>query len=151
MPFFIACFFLLAFKYMQISQLYFHDLLYVFNSINPTISQPLVSGKHFMNTVVSDWQIVTVIDEKGQSVGDVLFCTCLEDTRNRFQPGHYICTSLITHFNTYSCLIKTVTGSLYQVLGDGKRSTIELRYFPLLRQGFSPEQINLFTNLASSK
>lgn len=95
-----------------------------------------------MNTVVSEWQIVTIIDENGQSVGDVLFCTCIEDTRNRFQPGHYICTSRINHFNTYTCLIKTVTGSLYQVLGEGKQSTIELRYFPLLRQGFSPEQIN---------
>ncbi|SEK67116.1 hypothetical protein SAMN05216262_10280 [Colwellia chukchiensis] len=100
-----------------------------------------------MNTVVSEWQIVTVIDEKGQSVGDVLFCTCIIDTRNRFQPGHYICTSRITHFNTYTCLIKTVTDSVYQVLGEGKRSTIELRYFSLLRQGFSPEQINALKGL----
>lgn len=103
-----------------------------------------------MNTVVSDWQIVTVIDEKDQSVGDVLFCTCIEDTRNRFQPGDYICTSRITHFNTYTCLIKTATGSLYQVLGDGKRSTIELRYFPLLRQGFSPEQIYKLRNTSAN-
>lgn len=101
-----------------------------------------------MNTVVSEWQIVTIIDEKGQSVGDVLFCTCILDTRNRFQPGHYICTSRINHFNTYTCLIKTVTGSLYQVLGDGTRSAIELRYFPLLRQGFSPEQINELKTLS---
>ncbi|MGX1112677.1 hypothetical protein ACSSVW_002083 [Pseudoalteromonas sp. MBR-15] len=100
-----------------------------------------------MNTVVSDWQIVTVIDEKGQSVGDVLFCTCIKDTRNRFQPGDYICTSRITHFNTYTCLIKTISGSLYQVLEEGKRSNIELRYFPLLRQGFSPEQINALQGL----
>lgn len=95
-----------------------------------------------MNTVVSDWQIVTIVDKNDQPVGDVLFCTCIEDSRNRFQPSDYICTSRITHFNTYTRLIKTVTGSLYQVLDEGKRSTIELRYFPLLRKGFSPEKIN---------
>ncbi|GLX84314.1 hypothetical protein tloyanaT_05660 [Thalassotalea loyana] len=94
-----------------------------------------------MNTIVCNWQIVTILDENDQSVGDVLFCTCIEDSRNRFQPGDYICTSRITHINTDTYLVKTVTGSLYQVLDEGKRSTIELRYLPLLRQGFSPEQI----------
>lgn len=126
---------------MEISQFYFHDLKYVFNLINPTINQSLLSGKQFMNTVVCNWQIVTIIDENDQSIGDVLFCICLEDTRGRFLPGDYICTSRITNFNTETCLVKTVKGSLYQVLGEGKRSTIELRYLPLLRQGFSPEQI----------
>ena len=31
-----------------------------------------------MNTVVSEWQIVTIIDEKGQSIGDVLFLYVLK-------------------------------------------------------------------------
>lgn len=103
-----------------------------------------------MNTLVSDWQIVTIIDKNEQAIGDVLFCKCINDTRNLFSLGSYICTSRITDLNADLHLIKTYSGTLYQLLGAGKRSTIELRYFPLLRQGFSPEQINALKSVSPS-
>jgi hypothetical protein len=38
-------------------------------------------------------------------------------------------------------LIKTTSGSLYQVIGEGKKAEVQMKDFELLRHGFSPEQI----------
>ncbi len=45
-----------------------------------------------MNTIVKDWQIVSVLD-KGDLVGDVLWGICVDDSTYRFFKGDYICTS----------------------------------------------------------
>ncbi|QBG37259.1 hypothetical protein [Litorilituus sediminis] len=93
-----------------------------------------------MNTIVSDWQIVSVMD-KDEHIGDVLWATCVEDMTFRFFKGDYICTSRIIESRSNSQLIRTHSGSLYQTLGDGKHSVIQLRDFELLRNGFSPQVI----------
>jgi hypothetical protein len=101
-----------------------------------------------MNTIVSDWQIVSVMD-KDEHIGDVLWATCVEDTTCRFFKGDYICTSRLIERLSNSQLIRTHSGSLYQTLGDGKHSVIQLRDFELLRNGFSPEQIKTLNDSTS--
>lgn len=91
-----------------------------------------------MNTIVKDWQIVSVLD-KGNLVGDVLWGICVDDSTCRFFKGDYICTSRIVKTNEQ--LIETFSGSIYQTLGEGTRCQILLKDFELLRHGFSPQQI----------
>ncbi len=41
-----------------------------------------------------------------------------------------------------SPLIKTASGSSYQVIGVGQKAKVQMKDFELLRNGFSQEQIN---------
>ena len=91
-----------------------------------------------MNTVVKDWIIVSVLDNE-QLIGEVLYGTVIDDMTCRFATGDYVSTSQIMNFN--SSLITTATGSLYQILGKGRRAIIDFDDFELLRNGFSPEYI----------
>lgn len=93
-----------------------------------------------MNTVVSNWQIVSIF-EKGEHVGDVLWAICVDDMTCRFHRGDYICTSQIIKVNVDTNIVETSSGSIYQVLGQGKRSSINFVDFELLRSGFSPQEI----------
>ncbi|MCG7543542.1 hypothetical protein MHM93_05020 [Pseudoalteromonas sp. MM17-2] len=93
-----------------------------------------------MDTIVCDWQIVTV-KEDNHNIGKVLWGICVEDTSFRFGKGDYICTSKLVEIKPKKNLIKTVSGSIYKVVGEGKKATVELCDFELLRSGFSPEQI----------
>ncbi len=91
-----------------------------------------------MNTVISDWWIVSIIDND-ITVGKILWGTVINDMSCRFLKGDYVSTSQIMNFN--SSLITTATGSLYQVLGKGRRAIVDFDDFELLRNGFSPEHI----------
>jgi len=93
-----------------------------------------------MDTIVCDWQIVTVKDEE-YNIGKVLWGICVEDNSFRFAKGVYICTSRLVEIKPKKNLIKTASGSIYKVVGDGKKATVELCDFELLRNGFSPLQI----------
>ena len=93
-----------------------------------------------MNTVISDWWIVSIIDND-ITVGKILWGTVIVDMSCRFLKGDYVCSSMITDINIDTQLIKTQTGSLYQILGNGKRAKIKMEEHELLRQGFSPDQI----------
>jgi hypothetical protein len=95
-----------------------------------------------MNTIVCNWQIVSVIDN-GEPIGDVLWGICVDDMTFRFSKGDYICTSKIIEVNFNTNLIKTHSGSIYQIIDIGKHSTIDFSDFELLRSGFSPEQIEI--------
>lgn len=94
-----------------------------------------------MNTVVRDWQIVSIIDN-GELLGKVLWGICVEDMTCRFDAGDYICTSKIVEIIPGEKLIKTYKGSSYKVEGDGTEAEVLAEDFELLRQGFSPEQIH---------
>ncbi|CAM4439373.1 hypothetical protein [Pseudoalteromonas maricaloris] len=89
-----------------------------------------------MDTIVCDWQIVTVKDN-----GQVLWGICVEDKSFRFGNGDYICTSKLVEIKPKKNLIKTASGSIYKVVGDGKKAIVELCDFELLRNGFNPQQI----------
>jgi hypothetical protein len=93
-----------------------------------------------MDTIVCDWQIVTVKDND-HNIGQVLWGICVEDKSFRFGNGDYICTSKLVEIKPKKNLIKTASGSIYKVVGEGKKVTVELCDFELLRSGFSPEQI----------
>lgn len=94
-----------------------------------------------MNTIVSDWSIVSVMEGEEQ-VGKVIWGTIVEDMTCRFATGDYLCTSAIVKVNASNHLITTSSGSLYQVIGTGKKAIIDFDDFELLRNGFSPEMIN---------
>ncbi|MBE1286103.1 MAG: hypothetical protein GJ671_00050 [Alteromonadaceae bacterium] len=102
-----------------------------------------------MNTIVSSWQIVSIVEEK-MLIGEVLWGIVVDDPTCRFAKEDYVCTSQIMESNLDINLIKTASGNLYQLLGNGKRATINYDDFELLRHGFSPEQINQL-NLAPNR
>lgn len=93
-----------------------------------------------MYTIVKNWQIVSVI-ESGESMGAVLWAICAEDLTNRFCNGDYICTSKIVEIDPEARLVKTYRGSSYYLQGEGIKAEINVKDFELLRQGFSPQQI----------
>ncbi|ANB24603.1 hypothetical protein A6F57_04890 [Alteromonas stellipolaris] len=93
-----------------------------------------------MNTIVKNWHIVSVFDGE-ELIGKVLWGTCVDDMTYRFATGDYISTSKIVEISPNTQLIKTASGSLYQVIGEGKKAEVQMRDFQLLRHGFSPEQI----------
>lgn len=93
-----------------------------------------------MNTVIKDWVIVSVIDDEFL-VGKVLWGIVIDDMSCRFIKDDYVCSSKIIDINIHNQLIKTFTGSLYQIIGNGHRAEIKFEEFELLRQGFNPKQI----------
>jgi hypothetical protein len=93
-----------------------------------------------MNTIITDWVIVSVIDNKKQT-GVVLYGIVIDDMSCRFLKGDYVCSSNIKDINHDNQLITTESGSLYQILGSDKRAEIQIEEFELLRQGFNPDQI----------
>ncbi|MEP1444748.1 MAG: hypothetical protein ABJK37_01365 [Paraglaciecola sp.] len=99
-----------------------------------------------MNTIISSWQIVSIV-EKEMLIGEVLWGIVVDDPTCRFAKDDYVCTSQIMEANLDINLVKTASGSLYQVIGEGQKAQVQMKDFELLRHGFSPEQINLL-NLA---
>jgi hypothetical protein len=91
-----------------------------------------------MNTIVKDWALVSIIDN-GHFLGQVLWGFVVDDMSCRYLTNDYVSTSEI--INIYYQLITTNSGSLYQVIGKGRLSTIDYDDFELLRNGFNPEQI----------
>jgi hypothetical protein len=75
-------------------------------------------------------------------IGEVIWGTIVDDMSCRFARGDYLCTSTIVKVNSSNQLITTSSGSLYQVIGIGKKAIINFDDFELLRNGFSPEMIN---------
>jgi hypothetical protein len=73
-----------------------------------------------------------------------------DDTTCRFSKGDYICTSQIKEINHYTSIVKTASGTIYQLLGIGSKAKINFKDFELLRNGFSPQQINKL-NLAPNE
>lgn len=98
----------------------------------------LFVGNDAMNTVVKNWFIVSVLDGDNL-IGEVLYGIVIDDMTCRFATGDYVSTSQI--MNIDSTLITTATGSLYQVLGKGRRAIVDFDDFELLRNGFAPEHI----------
>lgn len=93
-----------------------------------------------MNTIVKDWRIVSVFDGE-ELMGKVLWGICVDDMTYRFAKDDYISTSKIVEISPHNQLIKTASGSLYQVIGEGQTTQVQMKDFELLRHGFSPDQI----------
>ena len=93
-----------------------------------------------MNTIVKDWHIVSIFDGE-EPIGKVLWGICVDDMTYRFAANDYISTSKIVEISPNNQLIKTASGSIYQVIGLGQKAQVQMKDFELLRHGFSPEQI----------
>ena len=100
-----------------------------------------------MNTIVKDWHIVSIFNGE-ELIGKVLWGICVDDMTYRFATDDYISTSKIFEISPHNQLIKTASGSIYQVIGEGQNAQVQIKDFELLRNGFSPEQITQL-NLAS--
>ncbi|AWB57443.1 hypothetical protein [Colwellia sp. Arc7-D] len=83
-----------------------------------------------MNTVIKNGHIVS-ISEGEELIGKILWGICVDD----------ISTSKIVEISPHNQQIKTASGSLYQVIGEGQKSQVQMKDFELLRHGFSPKQI----------
>ncbi|AUL74708.1 hypothetical protein ATS72_014450 [Pseudoalteromonas sp. 13-15] len=93
-----------------------------------------------MNTIVKDWHIVSIFDGD-EPIGKILWGICVDDMTYLFATNDYISTSKIVEISPHNQLIKTASGSIYQVIGVGQKAQIQMKDFELLRHGFSPEQI----------
>lgn len=100
------------------------------------------------NTVVRDWQIVSVIGDNNELFGQVLWAIVIDDSTLRFSKNDYVCTSSIKSINTYTKLVKTVSGSIYQLVGEGSTAEVQFKFHELLRMGHSPQEINVLTRTA---
>jgi hypothetical protein len=103
-----------------------------------------------MNTVIRDWFFVSVY-EADFLKGNVLFGYVVYDSSFRFLKDDFVCTSNIIHINKSNQLITTQSGSLYQILDKGHRSTVYYEEFELLRNGFSPLHIEALRMSATLK
>lgn len=79
-----------------------------------------------MKTLVKDWQIVSIIDEK-HCYGEVLYATIITDETLRFNVGDYVCSSKIDNVDLKQLIVTTIKGSTYQLQGDGKNTEIEFQ------------------------
>lgn len=95
-----------------------------------------------MHTGIKDWVIVSIV-ENGEELGKILWGICVIDPTGRFDTGNYICTSRIKEHLQSESLITTNSGSVYQLHSDGSEVSMELKNLPLLRKGFSPDEIKL--------
>jgi len=91
-----------------------------------------------MNTVVKDWSLVSIIDDE-HCLGQVLWGVVVDDMSCRYLINDFVSTSKI--IKIYHQLITTNSGSIYQIIGKGRLTSINYGDFELLRNGFSPEQI----------
>jgi len=94
-----------------------------------------------MNTVLKDWQIVSIFDNE-DLIGVVLSGIVVDDRSCRYKKDDYICTSKIKSLNEKNQIVITSSGSVYQILGEGNKAEIQLDDLELLRIGFTPQQIH---------
>ena len=93
-----------------------------------------------MKTTVSNWYIVTVMNED-ELIGEVLWGIVVDDPTCRFVREDHVCTSQIMKVHIGEQIIETASGSCYQAFGKGQKAIIDFDDFELLRLGFSPRQI----------
>ncbi|MGE6568156.1 DUF6957 family protein [Shewanella vesiculosa] len=93
-----------------------------------------------IQTILRDWYIVKILDEKQSLIGQVLWAFVVEDNTGRFNIGDYLCTSLIVKINNN--LIITASGSEYIVEGIGKEFEADIAELEQLRRGHSPFQVS---------
>lgn len=101
-----------------------------------------------MKTLVKNWQIVEIVSN-GKAIGSVLWGTIIEDFTYRFSAGEYVSTSKIIRLDLEYFFIITASRSVYQLVGNGINSNVNLKDFELLRNGFSPQQIDNLNNSIS--
>ena len=93
-----------------------------------------------MKTTVKNWSLVTIKDEL--SPFQVLWAVVVSDNvRNRFKENDYLCSSRILY--TEDNLVRTHTGSCYELIGEGSEYVASYSQLLSLIEGFSPAELNL--------
>jgi len=90
-------------------------------------------------TTVKNWSIVTIKDEL--SSFKILYGIVVNDVLNRFKENDYLCSSRILY--TEDSLVRTHTGSKYELIGKGSEYVASYAELISLMNGFSPEELNL--------
>ncbi|AZT86077.1 hypothetical protein EHN06_21045 (plasmid) [Marinobacter sp. NP-4(2019)] len=90
-------------------------------------------------TIAKNWYLVTVRDKNGEALADFFWGIVVEDRKNRFKPGDYVCSTLIVE--TLGDSLFRTQNTLYEGSGEGERVSLALRHFKWLRAGLSPPEI----------
>ena len=94
-----------------------------------------------MKTVVKDWYIVSILDEKKQLAAKKLWGIVVSDETHRFEPEWYVYTSNIVRIENN--FVYTKSGNTYKRIGFGKEIKTNYQAWLLMRYGFNPEDANL--------
>lgn len=107
-----------------------------------------------MATIIKNWHLVEiyeteVITKDSEILLNVAWGIVVEDSKNRFNNGDFVCTSRIVQLEDVDGKTHMITksGTLYVGQGIGKVSRLHLEDLTRLRQGFSPDEILLSKNL----
>ena len=97
-----------------------------------------------MKTVVKDWYIVSIFDEKKQLIAKKLWGIVVSDDTHRFQADWYVYTSNIVRIENN--FVYTKSGNTYEPVGSGKEIKTNYQGWLLMKYGFNPENANLLIN-----
>ncbi|MCK2147558.1 hypothetical protein MYE70_00610 [Marinobacter alexandrii] len=100
-------------------------------------------------TTAEKWYLVTIYDNDNNPLGKFFWGIVVEDKKRRFQPGHYVCSTMIQEELSDS-LFQTAN-TLYEGIGKGVRTSLHYRHFESLRAGFSPDEIEGMTAMQGAK
>ena len=91
------------------------------------------------DTTAKNWYLVAICDDEKNELGKFFWGIVVDDRKRRFQPGHYVCSTLIEKELSES-QFKT-KNSVYEGVGKGASVSLNIRDFELLKSGFSPDEI----------
>ena len=97
-----------------------------------------------MVALIENWYLVHLYgDEDGTDLsewwGRVLWGHVLMDASGKFEPGQFVCSSPVVKFIPPS--VKTRSGVIYSLHGQGERVDLPFKYFHKLRNGISPAKL----------
>jgi hypothetical protein len=98
-----------------------------------------------MTTIIKNWHLVEVyesetINENSVMLMNIAWGIVVEDSKNRFSAGDFVCSSRIVELTGDGCM-RTKSGTIYIGSGVGKVSRLHIEDLKKLRQGFSPDEI----------
>ena len=104
-----------------------------------------------MATIIKNWHLVEIYDcetinSDSEAYMNVAWGIVVEDSKNRFSEGDFVCTSRIVELTDDGCM-RTKSGTIYIGSGVGKVSRLHIEDLKKLRQGFSPDEILIAKSL----
>lgn len=95
--------------------------------------------KTTIKAVVKNWSLVTIKDEL--SSFQILWGIIDECDERGYKKGDYLCSSRI--FSIKNSYVRTLTGSCYELIGEGSEYVCSYVQLISLISGLSPEELNL--------
>lgn len=99
-----------------------------------------------MKTTIRGAFLVEFQKEGGEILPEKLvWGIIVQDETGRWQPGNYVCTSVIKQIEELADgITRFITRrSVYEALGEVTPYTLPLEDFPNLRMGYSPEELQM--------